>query len=77
LAGIPVPRLRFHRRPESHFLRIPESARVIGAGIFELQAQFLVLMHHRYLTPAPSAKKSSSGEVEIIVANIKISNDNC
>jgi hypothetical protein len=37
----------------------------------------LVLVHRRYLMPAASAKKSSLGEVEIIVAKMKISNDNC
>jgi hypothetical protein len=77
LVGILVPRLRFHRRPESYFLRIPESARGISAGIFGLLVQFLVLVHHRYLMPAASVKKIQFGDVEIIVANIEISNDNC
>jgi hypothetical protein len=42
-----------------------------------LLVQFLVLVRHGYFAARSKRQKVQFGDVEIIVANVEISNDNC
>jgi hypothetical protein len=42
-----------------------------------LLVQFLVLVHQGYFAARSKRQKVQFGDVEIIVANVEISNDNC